>query len=220
MSPTPVPEPLPRTAEEAAEDAYWHRLYGDWAPLDLPALRDLLAGFDRPWWVVGGWAIEAFTGVPREHEDLDLSVLACDVPALRAHLCDWHLWSISDQALRPLTDRHPGPPAPDDQLWLRRDARSPWVADLPLTPDHEGLWTNKRLPAHVAPVEEVTFVRDGVRHLRPEIVLLFKARLHRAKDERDLAVTWPLLDDERRAWLLDALARVHPDHPWLERLSG
>jgi hypothetical protein len=35
----------------------------------------VLAGLDVPWWVAGGWAVEAFTGVARSHEDIDLSVL-------------------------------------------------------------------------------------------------------------------------------------------------
>ena len=38
---------------------------------------------------------------------------------------------------------------------------------------------------------------DGIRYLRPEITLLYKAVLHRPKDDRDLAVTWPLLDAVR-----------------------
>ena len=66
-------EPLPQSDEERAEDAYWEHLYGAWDPFDLDAGRAFLEGFDRPWWLVGGWAIEAFTGAPREHEDLDAS---------------------------------------------------------------------------------------------------------------------------------------------------
>ena len=54
-----------------------------------------MAGFGRPWWLVGGWSIEAYTGVPREHEDVDLSILACDVPAFRAHLGD--AWTPVEQ---------------------------------------------------------------------------------------------------------------------------
>jgi hypothetical protein len=36
-------------------------------------MRRLLAGLDLPVWVVGGWAIEAFTGARREHQDLDVT---------------------------------------------------------------------------------------------------------------------------------------------------
>ena len=104
-----------------------------------------MAGFDRPWWLVGGWSIEAFTGVAREHEDVDLSILACDVPAFRAHLGDaWTPWSNDGGTLRPLSDRFPEPFDAESQIWLRRDAASPWEVDLPLTPDRDGLWTNKR----------------------------------------------------------------------------
>ena len=54
---------------------------------------------------------------------------------------------------------------------------------MPLTPDRDGLWTNKRLPDHVAPVEEVTWVGDdGIRYVNPEIALLYKSRSGRLKD--------------------------------------
>ena len=79
------------------------RQYGALAPFDPPQVAEFMAGFARPWWLVGGWAIEAFTGAPREHEDVDLSILACDVPALRAHVGEdeWHLWSNDGGTLRP-----------------------------------------------------------------------------------------------------------------------
>ena len=119
------------------EDARFHRWYGDWEPLDLAGVRELMAGFDRPWWVIGGWSIELFTGVSRPHDDLD----------------------------------------------------------------------------------DVTWEHEGVRVLRPEITLLMKARLARPKDRADLEVTWPLLDDDRRAWLRHMLGRAHPGHDWLTLLA-
>jgi len=214
-------EPLLRSADEKAEDDYWERLYGRYDCLDPAGMAEFFAGFERPWWVVGGWAIEAFTGAPREHEDVDVSILGCDVPALREHVGDsWQLWNIADGALRPLTDHWPDVMHPESQIWGRRDAASPWAFDLPLTPDRAGLWTNKRLPDHVAPVEDVTWVAgDGIRYLNPEIVLLYKARLARLKDARDLDRAWPLLDERSRSWLRRKVALLHPDHAWLDRMS-
>lgn len=214
-------EPLTRTASEQAEEDAFLRLYGAWAPLDPAGVADLLAGFERPWWIVGGWAIEAFTGHQREHEDLDVSILTCDVPALRAHVGDsLHLWSNDGGTLRPLDERHPEPLARESQIWIRRHAAAPWLLDLPLTPDAGGRWTNKRDPDDVRPVEAATWVAaDGLRYLRPELALLYKARLDRPKDRGDLERAWPLLDGAARGWLLDALARLTPGHPWLERLS-
>jgi hypothetical protein len=216
-----VREPLELSPEEQAEDDYWAARYGPFDSLDLAGAIDFFAGFDRPWWLVGGWAMEMFTGAPREHEDIDVSMLARDVPAFRDFVGDrWHLWTITDGALRPLTDRWPDLPAPDCQIWVRRDAASPWVMDIPLTPDVDGRWQNKRMLEHVVPLEEVTWVTgDGVRVLAPEVVLLFKARLDRTKDRRDLARALPLLSDHQHTWLCDQVRRQWPDHPWLEQLG-
>jgi hypothetical protein len=215
-----VTEPLERTPADVAEDEAFFRRYGPWDPLDPPGLAAFMAGFERPWWIVGGWAIDAFTGAAREHEDVDLSILACDVPAFRAHVGDrWHLWSNHGGTLRPLDERFPEVLDVESQIWVREHALAPWVIDLPITPDRDGLWTSKRMPEHVAPVDEVTWVAGtGIRYLDPEIVLHYKARLGRAKDDRDLARTLPLLSGDRRAWLRDAVRRTEPGHPWLEVL--
>jgi hypothetical protein len=55
--------------------------------------------------------------------------------------------------------------------------------------------------------------------LRPEVMLLMKARHVRPKDERDLEVVLPLLDNDRQAWLATALEIAHPGHAWLEVLT-
>ncbi|QWZ08984.1 hypothetical protein KRR39_03900 [Nocardioides panacis] len=95
-------------------------------------------------------------------------------------------------------DRRPDPTPlePLSQIWMREDARSPWR-------------------------DEVTWVADdGVRYQRPEVSLLFKTKQHRVKDRIDLDGVWPLLDDERRAWLRESLRRLHPEHPWQARLDA
>ena len=45
-----------------------------------------------------------------------------------------------------------------------------------------------------------------------------KAKVARAKDDRDLEVILPRLDDATRAWLRNAIELVHPGHRWLEHL--
>jgi hypothetical protein len=59
---------------------------------------------------------------------------------------------------------------------------------------------------------------DGIRHLRPEIVLLLKAKHRRPKDEIDLDGCLPLLDGAARRWLATWLAELHPGHAWLARI--
>ena len=59
---------------------------------------------------------------------------------------------------------------------------------------------------------------DGVPYLVPEIVLLFKAKSARDKDEADFRAVLPHLSETRRAWLAETLAQVHPGHHWLPDL--
>ncbi|WP_154402679.1 nucleotidyltransferase domain-containing protein [Nocardioides speluncae] len=212
--------PLERSAEEQADEDAFFALYGAWAPLTPTQVAAELAGFDRPWWVVGGWAIEAATGYQREHEDTDISLLSSDVPAFVEFLKGrWHVWNNVGGVLHPLGDRWPTVDEPASQLWLRADATSPWVLDVPLTPADNGRWSNKRLPDHVADVSDVTWMADdGIRYLAPEIVLLFKSSLARPKDEPDFEATLAVLSPDRRAWLRAAIEDLTPRHPWLERL--
>jgi hypothetical protein len=58
---------------------------------------------------------------------------------------------------------------------------------------------------------------DGVRYLRPEIVLLYKARLDRPKDRADLAAA--ALDADARAWLAETLDRLG-HHTWANLARG
>jgi hypothetical protein len=216
-----VREPLEVTPEEREEDDRFYDTYGPWEPFDLDAVRGFFDGFDRPWWLVGGWAIEAFTGFEREHEDIDVSMLACDAPALRTFVGDrWHLWTNVSGRIRPMNDRWPDLPEPDCQIWVRRNARSPWVMDMPLSPDVGGLWQSKRMADHVAPLDEVTWVTDdGMRVANVEIVLLHKAVQLRRKDRSDFDRSLPLLSERQRGWLRESIASLYPGHEWLSLLG-
>ncbi|KAB2594264.1 hypothetical protein [Streptomyces arboris] len=54
--------------------------------------------------------------------------------------------------------------------------------------------------------------------LAPELVLLFKAKHRRPKDQADLDATVPYLSPAQRATLTGLLTRVHPGHVWLADL--
>ncbi|NUR07764.1 MAG: hypothetical protein HOQ22_17980 [Nocardioidaceae bacterium] len=196
-------------------------VYGAWDPLTPTELAEVMAGFPEPWWVVGGHAVEAFTGVRRFHEDIDLVVFADALPALREQLRGvFHLWSNDGGTFRVIDDRTPEPLHPLAQVWMRENARSPWRVDCPVNPVRDGRWVSKRDDDLVLDLDEATWVADaGVRYLRPELVLHYKARQVRPKDEVDLDHVLPLLDDDRRAWLRAAVRRTYgDDHVWLPRL--
>lgn len=192
------------------------RWYGAWKPLNPSTIAGFMHGFDRPWWIVGGWSIEAYTGISRPHEDLDISILASDINTFRRFLGDRYTpWNADDGWLRPFNDQHPQV-KPDSQLWIRRNAQSPWILDVPFTPDAgTRRWTNKRHPAHTEDLNDVTWIAaDGLRYARPEVTLMFKAAQVRAKDRLDAQTTLPLLDERAHTWLRTTMTRIDPGHPW------
>lgn len=222
MSPDSAGPPAEQpAAARRLEPEEFSRWYGRWDPLDPTTVAAFMDGFDRPWWVIGGWSIEAFTGVARQHEDMDISILSSDASSFRDFLGDrWTPWNIDEGWLRPFDARF-ADVRPDSQVWVRHDAASPWILDVPFTPATEGRWTNKRDPAHTEDLEEVTWVApDGLRYARPEVTLMFKAAQTRQKDRRDAELAVPRLDAQARRWLRDAVARMDPDHVWVQTLRA
>ena len=54
--------------------------------------------------------------------------------------------------------------------------------------------------------------------LAPELVLLFKAKHARRKDQADFDETVPHMTSAQRETLVELLARAHPGHQWLAHL--
>jgi hypothetical protein len=202
------------------EDIALDRLWGPWQAFSVAEAAAAMAAYDEPWWVCGGHAIEAFTGVPRLHDDIDVGFFTSHLDALRVALDDaFDLWSVGSMTFRPLTSETPRLHDGSEQVWVREHAWAPWRMDLLATPDDDGRWVNKRDPATVLPLEEATWVgEDGVRYLDADLALVMKAKHTRPKDVRDLEATLPLLDEQARARLGRLLARAHPGHAWLDRL--
>lgn len=213
--PSSVPLPEPPGASHLQPEEF-HRWYGGWDPLTPGTIADFMAGFDRPWWIIGGWSIEAFTGVHRDHEDMDISILSSDAQAFREFLGDqWTAWNVDEGWFRPFDHRFTAV-RPDSQVWVRRNAQSPWVLDVPFTPDTDGLWTNKRHRTHTEDLDDVTWIApDGLRYAKPEVTLMFKAAQVRLKDRQDAGIALPLLDSTARRWLATAIERIDPHHPWV-----
>jgi hypothetical protein len=213
-------DPEFRQRLDGLSEAEFHRLYGLWKNLRPADAAALLTGFDAPWWIAGGWAIDTFTGTSRPHDDLDVCVLERDVPRFVEHvLATHHVWAAGSGMLCPMLA--PTQDRPDNmrQLWIRESADQPWLLDVLVTPNRGDRWAFHRDPSVVEDLERVTWVADdGITYLRPEVALASKAALARAKDVADLDVTLPLLEPDATAWLVDVLERVYPDHPWLARL--
>jgi uncharacterized protein (DUF952 family) len=189
----------------------------------------VMAGYPRPWWVAGGWALDLFLGWrTRPHADLEVWVMAADQRALFAHLRGWDLRLAAPGASLPRWDGG-AITAPFHQVWARRGpatpataaqfAADPTMLGFLLEQGGEGRWAFRRHPSVTRLLDQVGAVTEGgVPHVRPEVALLFKAKAPRFKDERDLDRVLPYLDPAARAWLASALDQAHPGHPWRAQL--
>lgn len=192
-----------------------------WRPLDPAALTDLLGGVDAPWWLAGGWAIDAFLGrVTRVHEDTDVLVLRRDQAAFRDALSSWDVHAADPPGtLRPWPVGEVLPPSVHD-VWCRPTPASPWALQLMIDDSDGEDWVYRRDPRLRRPVASLSGPASDARRavLAPEVQLLQKSKGRRPKDEADLALAAPVLSPGARAWLRDALDLVSPGHEWAVRL--
>jgi hypothetical protein len=202
---------------------------GDEANLDgfqpIRNVGQVLAGFARPWFVAGGWAIDLFVGTPtRPHEDVEVLILREDQEAVQRLLTGWELckldeahgagewvpWRLGERIEHPAF-----------QTQARRSGVDPLVLDVFLADAAEGVWQFRRDPRITRPVAEIgdRAAIGGIPFIVPEIELLYKAKYHRPKDEHDFEQALPRLDARQRTWLREALLVNRPDDPWLTGLG-
>ena len=197
-------------------------LWGLWDPLSPRALADVLTPMQVPWWIAGGYALEAFAGHSwREHDDIDAALARDDQATLRKALADWDV-HVADPpgTLRPWPiDEHLDPTIHD--IWVRHDERGPWKFQLMLDERDGSDWVFRRDANIRMPFERLTWQRgDGLRFVQPEVQLLYKSRGRRAKDELDFQVVLPLLEPGRREWLASSLEVTDPVNPWLAEIRS
>lgn len=195
------------------------RLYGPWRRRTPEDAAELLRGYPGRWWIAGGWAIEAFTNVPRAHGDIDPGIPRSDEPLLREHLRGrLDIWAADGGTLTPIVGEGAVIPSTCGNLWLRSNGAAPWEYDVILMDSTAECWTYKRDARISLPVAEILWRSDGITYLRPEIQLLHKAPGLRPQDQQDFDACRPLFDNKAVSWLRTALEIAHPGHPWLTEL--
>jgi hypothetical protein len=189
-----------------------------WRP-DEAARR--LGGVDVPWYVAGGWAIDLFLGRERrEHDDLEIAVpderfLTEVAPAL----ADLELHVGDSGQMTPIAGNGEKLAA-THQTWGLDRALGLWRIDVFREPSVGAEWVCRRDERITLPYDElIERSAEGIPYGRPEVVLLFKAKDARPKDEADLAAVLPHLSSDRRRLLAGWIEQVHPGHFWLPDLA-
>jgi uncharacterized protein CbrC (UPF0167 family) len=199
-------------AEIEALDARWSSC---WTPSEVARHLD---GIAAPWCVAAGWALDLFLGrQTREHGDIEIAIPAASFPEVRGRFPGY----IFDGAGsgRIWADATPDVLAAVHQTWLRDPATGNYLVDVFREPHEGDTWICRRDETIRLPYRDIIHrTRDGIPYLAPELVLLFKAKHAREKDQADFGATVPHMTAAQRETLAGLLARVHPGHPWLADL--
>ncbi len=200
------------------------------APEPLARAVAVMSDFDRPWFLCGGWSVDAWLGrVSREHVDIDVAVFHGEQAALYEFMADrtpiGHDDNVDDSTQEPWAGRWLDMPA-------HIHAREPGIEwDFQLSEREGADLLLRREPRHALPLDRATGMTEwGIPAYTPPVIVYYKAIAPtwrdlprdppRAHDERDFESLLPLLDPADRAWLAESFASLEPDHPWQSGLRG
>jgi hypothetical protein len=188
----------------------------DWQPWSPDEVFSRFSPLTAPWYFVGGWAIDLWLGAQtRPHEDIEICVLREDLHLFQAALPECEFFAAGSGVVEPLGEQ--GLPKDIHQMWCLDKAIRCWRLDVMIEPGTVTSWRYKRDINFSWPRSDmIKMTREGLPFLKPEAVLLFKAKQVRAKDDMDFERCFDQLDD--KVWLMNALERYHSEHHWLKRL--
>lgn len=172
-----------------------------------------------PWFIAGGWAIDLFLGkITRPHDDIEIAVFRQDQLEIQKYLSDWTLkkaengkllnWNQSESLELPVHAIH-----------CFNEQTEPSFLEILLNERDENEWLYRRNKQITKPLPELFLTsQSGIKFLCPEVVLLYKSKNPRAKDEQDFENALKYLNYESKEWLKDALLIDDSTHHWLKKL--
>ena len=172
---------------------------------DLQKARQTFSKFPVPWFVCGGQALSLYIGQElRTHGDLDLGIFRKDQALLYRHFGEGYFSYV-----------HGGQKKPWDGSFLHLPVHEIYVQqdntqfEILMNETDGKNWIYRRNPKVTLPLPQAIFARDGIPFLAPEIVLLFKSKHGRIKDQEDYAAIFPQMTEKQRNWLDWALSQGH-----------
>lgn len=189
-----------------------------WASLSVEAVGRVLRGTSARAWLSGGAALDHRLGrATRQHGDVDVSVLDADWPCFvgdlpRALEPWWAIDGVLERVVEPSAVRSPN-------VWCRT-VGGDWAVQVNLEAGDASEWRYRRDPSVRLPWDRAVTDVGGVPTVSAAVQLLWKSARPEPKDDADRAAVLGTLTPSEREWLVETVARVHPDSPWLGALRG
>ncbi|WP_229403294.1 nucleotidyltransferase domain-containing protein [Micromonospora okii] len=201
------------SSDEASIAARWAQC---WTPQEV-ARR--LVGVSAPWYIAAGWALDLFRGEQtRDHHDIEIGVPARQFPEIRERFAEFAVDAVGTGRI--WESATPRAMNATWQTWLRDPATGRYLLDVFREPHEDKVWICRRDETIRLPYADVIrHTPDRIPYLSPELVLLFKAKHVRPKDQADFDGVLPLLTHTQRETLSSLLTKVHPGHTWLATLQ-
>ena len=183
------------------------------------SIASLMKPFSGPWAVAGGWSLDLYMGrVTRSHADIEVAIFRHDQQLLHQCFLGWDFSKVSSGKRIPWR--------PNDTLRLPihelhgQSRENPSLKMEFLLNERMGDdWVFRRRQMIRLPLSRAICATSvGVPVLNPAIVLLYKSKSPRPKDEADFYSALPSLSPHDHEWLHHALEACHPRHEWLSHL--
>jgi hypothetical protein len=178
----------------------------------------LMSGFNRPWFVAGGWALDLFIGrETRKHEDIEIAIFRDDQLQLKQYLNGWDFHQVVRAELKVWKDELLELPIHEIHASNKVTGKN---IEILLNESTGNEWKFRRDLRIGLPLTSIWSLSEtGIPFLNPEIILLYKAKNTREKDHQDYWVVKELLSAEKQDWLWDSLNMLYPQHEWLVPLN-
>lgn len=181
------------------------------------SVKNLMKGFNKTWFIAGGWAIDLFIGKKtREHKDLEIALFRKDQLNLKSYLKEWGFKKVIKGALYEWENEFLE--LPIHELYATNKVNGDGIEVL-LNETKGHNWAFRRDLRISYPLNSVwSYSETGIPYLNPEIVLLYKAKNSREKDHQDFMIIKDYLTNDKRRWLRHALELHEPEHKWIKFL--
>lgn len=179
-------------------------------------LAKVMRSFEPSWFIAGGWAIDLFLGkVTRPHQDIEIAVFRKDQTALHDYFDGCLLQKIVD-GKQVVWHRDEWLMLPFHEIHCYKESASIPQIEVLLNESNETQWLYRRnLKIRRSLAKIGLEAGTGIKFLCPEVVLLYKSKNTRDKDEQDFQAVVKHLSVERKEWLKNAVGVCEPKHHWL-----